>query len=126
MFISTGEERWARTFAEDRGITGPVLIDTERAAYRAVSLKRTPGATFSMQAMKAGRRALKAGFRQGRTQGDPWQQGGVFVVMPDGRVPFAYTSAFAGDHPDEQAVVRAVRDAVGGALEETPQGTLRR
>ena len=113
-FVSTGEARWARAFAEERGITGPVLIDVDRRAYRALSLKRTVGATFSLDAMRAGRRAMSAGFRQGRTQGDPWQQGGVFVVLPDGRVPFAYVSRFAGDHPEEADVVAAVRGAVPG------------
>ncbi len=112
VFVSTGGAHFARAFAEERGVEGPVLIDEDRVAYKALSLQRSFGSTFSVGAVKAGRRAAAAGFRQGRTQGDAWQQGGVFVVMPDGSVPFSHASAFAGDHPDEAAVMAALRDAV--------------
>lgn len=112
MFVGTGGARFARAFAEDHGIDGPLLLDEERVAYRALALKRSLGSTFSLSSVKAGRRAAAAGFRQGRTQGDPWQQGGIFVVMPDGSVPFSHISEHAGDHPEPDRVVAALRGAV--------------
>lgn len=107
MLISTGGAHFAQAFAEDHAFDGVVLVDEERAAYRAAALVRSARSTFSLGAVQAGTRAMAAGFRQGRTQGDPWQQGGVFVVHPGGVVRMAYVSAHAGDHPDEQDVLRA-------------------
>lgn len=85
-----------------------ILIDRRKASYRALELRRGVGATFSLDSLAAGRRAFGKGFRQSRTQGDPWQQGGVLVVGVDGRVRFTQKSASAGDHPDVSAVIEAV------------------
>ena len=49
-----------------------------------------------------------AGFRQGRTQGDPWQLGGVLVVRPGGQVAYFHRSQNAGDHAPAGDVVRAL------------------
>ncbi len=53
-------------------------------------------------------RAIRAGIRQGPTQGDPWQQGGVFVIRPGNVTAYAYVSEEAGDHPPVADVVAAV------------------
>jgi hypothetical protein len=60
-------------------------------------------------------RATKAGFRQGKTQGDPWQQGGVLVVRRGGALEWGYASATAGDHPPLDAVFEAATRAAQGA-----------
>jgi hypothetical protein len=52
------------------------------------------------------------GKRQGATMGDPWQQGGVFILRPGNRVDFAYISKEAGDHPSVEAIISAL-DKVG-------------
>lgn len=119
VFVGTGGRRFARAFADERGITGMVLLDEGREAYRALSLKRTLGSTFSRKTLAASRRAMAGGFRQGRIQGDPLQQGGVFAVMPDGSVPFAYASEAAGDHPEPGEVLAAVQAAAQGPALET-------
>ena len=109
VFVSTGGSHWARGFAEERGITGPVLMDKDRTAYEALSLKRSFASTFSMGAVKAGRRAMAAGFRQGRTQGDPWQQGGAMIVLPGGDRVWSFASKSAGHHPDLSQMLSALR-----------------
>jgi hypothetical protein len=42
-------------------------------------------------------------------QGDPWQQGGVFVIDATGRIRYSYVSRYAGDHPDPVPVVDILR-----------------
>jgi hypothetical protein len=72
-------------------------------------------------------RAVRKGFRQTSVQGDPWQLGGSFVIDPKGNVLFAHTSREAGDHPDPEDILAALRRIkVGGFLEffECPEGTL--
>ena len=126
MLIGSGAPHFARAFAEDHGI-GPggaavsVLVDPELRAYRALALRRGVGTILDRRAFVAGRRAFAGGFRQTRTQGDPLQQGGVFVVVPGDRVAWGYPSAFAGDHPDVGAVIDALRVGVGYANPAYPQ-----
>ena len=107
VLVGTGGAFFAQAFAEDHGFDGVVLVDEEREAYRAVELIRSARSTFSLKTLRAGARAAGAGFRQGRTQGDPWQQGGVFVFRPGGAVTLAHISQHAGDHPAPEDVVRA-------------------
>ena len=56
-------------------------------------------------------RAFGSGNRQGRTQGDPWQQGGVLVVSPlrdGGRVLLQHAASEAGHPTDFVAVVKTL------------------
>lgn len=48
--------------------------------------------------LKAGVRAMKGDLRQGKTQGDAFQIGGVLVVGPGGAVLFKHADKTAGDH----------------------------
>ena len=113
VLVGSGNRYYAGAFAEDYGVTTPLLVDPDRVAYQAAALKSGLGTTLSLDVLKAGRRAAGRGFRQGKTQGAPFQQGGVFVILPSGEVPYAYISQTAGDHPDEEEVLAALRQALG-------------
>ncbi|MFT5686884.1 MAG: hypothetical protein ACI8RZ_007841 [Myxococcota bacterium] len=115
IFISTGSSHFARAFRQDFSVTVPILLDPSRQSYQLLGMVRGLSATFSGKTVVAGRRALKAGFRQGRTQGDPWQQGGVLVIRPDGSVPYRYLSSGAGDHPPPQEVIAALEEHTSAA-----------
>ena len=107
--ISTGTPAQARAFRDAQAGSLRVLVDPERATYRALELRRSIAATFNMATVRHAWRAFKAGHRQGRTQGDPWQQGGVFVIPAGGGAPvFAYRSQAGGDHPDPEEIVTAL------------------
>lgn len=84
-------------------------------AYRAAGMRRGVGATFNLRAVTNAVRAMKAGEHQGRTQGDPWQLGGAFVVLPGGRVVYEQRSDAAGDHADPEAMLAALAGAPTGA-----------
>ena len=95
-------------FAEPYPETILFLTDPDRAAYRALNLRRGMGGLKSMGMLTSGIRAYRAGHRQSRTQGDPLQQGGIFVVAPGGRAVFIHRSETAGDHAETHAIVDAI------------------
>jgi hypothetical protein len=112
VVVGNGNATQARDFLADRRLALPLYVDPGLKAYRALGLTRGLGATFNLSAIKHGARALAGGFTQGAVAGDPWQQGGVFLVRPDGTMPYAYRSEGAGDHPDPRDILAAARAAV--------------
>jgi hypothetical protein len=108
VIVGNGTPAMAAEFRRERASDLEILVDPALEAYRALELRRGPGATFSWETLKNARRAWKAGFRQGRTRGDPWQQGGVFVLGPGALTRFVHVSRAAGDHPDTRDVLAAL------------------
>src|SRR5512138_2809409 len=88
-----------------------VLTDPSRKAYELAGLKRSRALTLSPAAAARWVRARLRGFRQGRTQGDAWQQGGALVVLPGGKTAWRYVSMGPGDHPGAGSVLRALKTA---------------
>lgn len=114
-FVGNGAPHFAAAFAEDFAPGQQVLSDPSTKSYDALGFGRIGLArALSPKAMKAAARALKGGHRQTKTLGDAWQLGGVVVVLPDREVVYSYTSEFAGDHPELDEVMQAVR-SVGEA-----------
>lgn len=114
--IGNGSAYFAQAFRRDLGLEGRrILLDPELTAYRAAGLHRGVGATLGLDTLKAGWRAHQKGFRQGSTQGDPWQQGGTFVLTPGGEVPFAHVNRGPGDHPDLLRITAVLRGLAKGA-----------
>lgn len=83
----------------------PVWTDPKRQTYRHLGFKRGLLSVLDLSLLSYAKRALGAGFRQGKTQGDPVQQGGVLVVKRGGELVYGYASATAGDHPPVDEVV---------------------
>jgi hypothetical protein len=108
VIVGNGNRHFAQGFVKDLGLTTPLYVDTKRDAYKALRFKRSLGVFLNPTAMANMARALKSGFRQGRTQGDAFQLGGVLVVRPDGEVVFRYASDAAGDHPPVDDVLAAL------------------
>jgi hypothetical protein len=109
--IGNGWPQMAKAFAERTGFPPSVrvLTDPTRRAFEAAGLLRSRWRTlFDPQALVRWLRARRKGFRQGRTQGDAWQQGGSLVVLPGGRVAFRYVSSAPGDHPSPDALLAAL------------------
>jgi len=112
VFVGNGNRHFADGFRKDFAITTPIYVDTKREAYRALGMKRGLRSIIaSAVAWKSVLRAWKGGFRQGSTQGDPWQLGGVLVVLTGGRVAFLHRSADAGDHAPVGAILAALPPA---------------
>ena len=111
VFIGNGLPAMADDFIEQQQLTNPVWTDPKRASYRLLGFKRGWSSLLNPAVYLYGLKALVAGFRQGKTKGDPMQQGGVLVVKRGGELVFAYTSATAGDHPRIAKVLEQAKHA---------------
>jgi AhpC/TSA antioxidant enzyme len=117
-----------RKFLRSRKLDLPLLVDTEREAYKAAGAKK---ATF-MELLgpkvvaKGIRRAIERRVYQGRTVGHPALLGGVLLVAPDGSIPYAHLAEDAGDIPPNEEVLAAAKGAAervdGGSGAATVRG----
>lgn len=109
VFVGNGPPRYARAFAEEQHLGDvPLLTDPELRAYHALQLAHGVLKTVGLGAAVRTVKALRAGFRQSKTAGDPWQQGGAIVVTPDGQVPYFFASDSPGDHPAADELIAAL------------------
>jgi alkyl-hydroperoxide reductase/thiol specific antioxidant family protein len=109
IMIGVGNRHFADGFRRELGLTVPLYVDTARNSYRALGMKRGVWATLLSPATWRNMvRAWRAGFRQKGIKGDPWQQGGVLVVWPGGRVAYRHLSQSSGDHPPVAEVLGAL------------------
>ncbi len=112
VVVGNGSVQHLQWFLEDQGHPDfPVLTDPSRKLYEEAGFRRDAGAYLSLDALRNTWRALRSGFRQARTRGDPWQQGGVLVVAPGGRITWRHVSRALGDHPSSDEVLAALREA---------------
>lgn len=112
IIVGNGQPEHAIDFRDTEHVELPLYVDPELRAYAAAGLKRGLRSSLSPGVILRGVRALVEGKRQGATMGDPWQQGGVFIIRPGNRVDFAYISEEAGDHPSVEAILSAL-DKIG-------------
>lgn len=110
-FIGSGNALMAADFRAELGLEVPVWVDPKRLSYRHLGFKHQRSLLFHPSVWRSAARAWKAGFRQTRTLGDPWQQGGVLVVRRGGALAWGFASATAGDHPSLDLVLAEARAA---------------
>ncbi len=97
LAIGNGSALMASDFVTTFEADFPVYTDPSRATYKLAGFKRT-ALFFGPRTFKHSRRATKAGFRQGRVAGDPWQQGGDVIVAPGDNLLYSRASSGPGDH----------------------------
>ena len=112
VFIGSGNALMARDFREQLGLEVPVWVDPKRVTYAHLGFVHSVLSTFSPRVWLHAIHALRAGFRQKRTQGDPFQQGGVLVVKKGGEIEYGFASTTAGDHPAVELVMKHARKTV--------------
>jgi hypothetical protein len=95
-------------------LSQPVICDPEGRLYDAFGLKRAnPGQIFSIDVLKRGVRAAKAGHKGGaKPIGDPWRLPGAFVVDRHGEIVWSYRSRNAGDNAPVAEIASAWARAV--------------
>jgi NAD(P)-dependent dehydrogenase (short-subunit alcohol dehydrogenase family) len=127
VIVGNGSVSFARAFREDLHLDGvTLLVDPELRAYRAAGLRRGRVEVLSPRLPGQALRALRGGFRQGAVQGDPWQLGGAFVIRPDGSLAFQHHAREAGDHPDVDEILDALRPGAPDVAEGESPGALQR
>ena len=90
----------------------------QKITYAHLGMKHSVFSTLGPSVWAHGLRAWRAGFRQQRTQGDPFQQGGVLVVRRGGELEYSSVSEEAGDHPPLDLVMSSARRI--GSARSTP------
>jgi hypothetical protein len=105
VFIGNGNLMMAKDFAEQFGITAPLYTDPSKASYSALGMSRKFGV---MKSLVRGARATAGGFRQGKTAGDPFQQGGVVLFAKGGDILWSHIDSGAGHASDIDAFRQAV------------------
>jgi hypothetical protein len=105
VVIGNGAPNFLDGFRKETGYEGPLFTDPSLEVYRVAEMRRGLGTVLRPSMLANARRASKAGFKQGGTQGDAMQQGGVLIVDPAGRLRWRYASKVAGDHPSVETVL---------------------
>lgn len=113
VVVGNGQPMHATDFRERNQLDFPLLVDPDLEAYAAAGLRRGVGSALNPRVLGNAWRAMRGGHRQGKTQGDPWQQGGAFVISPDAQVHYQQISRTAGDHADPAELLAALRRAAG-------------
>lgn len=113
VFIGNGDTAFGRQFKDSLVPDCEVLTDPSTASYALLGARSGRWVTLTPRSWPAGLRALKAGFRQSRTQGHAYLLGGVAIVDSTGVVRWSYVSRFAGDHPSPAEILTALRLALG-------------
>jgi hypothetical protein len=110
--IGNGTPEMAQDFVEQFGVKFSVFTDPQRASYRAAGLRTQNFLQLSGlgTTLENGWRALKGGFRQGRTKGNPFQNGGVMVIDTDGTILMSHAEAVAGDLAEPRSVIDVLRE----------------
>ena len=108
VVVGNGGVDHARDFHAEQRLPFPVYTDPGRESFRAAGLRRDLASTLSPKVLLHGFSALRQGFRQTKVLGDPWQQGGAFVIAAGGALRFAHVSGEAGDHPAIEVLLRAL------------------
>jgi hypothetical protein len=81
------------------------LVDPDRKSFKAAKMRKDLGSTFNFRTVPAIVRAWRNGHRQSRLQGDPFQQGGAVIILPNDTIALEFISQFGGDHPLPQQII---------------------
>lgn len=108
LVISFGAEFWARAWLQETESPFPLLLDPDRAAYRAYGLERSFVRVWSPKVMWHYTRRVLAGQKLQSIQGDPHQLGGDFVVDAAGAIRLARRSKDPVDRPPMEALLAAL------------------
>ena len=108
--IGTGDVAYAQAFAEEQGITFPLLVDDASVSYRAVGTRKgRMTAIANPRLLAAGARATAEGHRQGAPGRAPLVLGATHVILG---LPPALGAA--GVDAVAREVALPFREAIGG------------
>ena len=109
VIIGNGAPMFIAGFREHTGYTGPLYTDPSLAVFAAAELRRGVIRTLNLRAALPTVRAMARGAKQGRTRGDPYQQGGALVIAPDGEIKWHHISDYPGDNATTGQILEALR-----------------
>ena len=106
--VGMGTPAHAQAFKDETGVTFPVLLSRDKAAYEAMDLKRaSTREVFSPAALSSTMSRLR--HMPMRAPEQDWHQlGGAFVVAPGGELVFSFRAEHPADEPDIDAIAQAL------------------
>jgi peroxiredoxin len=108
--IALGKPKHARRYCGRLAPSVTCYCDGETAVYAAYGLEQGGASSILNPGLvTATARALAAGHLQGKATGDVHMLPGSFIVDGEGVVQYAYYSQHAGDHPDLNRLLPAIR-----------------
>jgi hypothetical protein len=108
VVIGNGTPNFIAGFRDQTKYPGPIYTDPSLAVFQAAGLKRGVARTLNVKSLGKTVSAFMKGHRQGLTQGDAWQQGGVLVVSPNNEVKWQHASDRPGDNATAAQIVAAL------------------
>lgn len=111
IVIGNGAPHFIAGFREITKYDGPLYTDPSLAVFQAAELKRGVGTVLNIGAGIATLKAFGRGGKQGATQGDNWQQGGVLVIATDGTIKWHHASERPGDNATIEPILASLRAA---------------
>ncbi|MDX1382795.1 MAG: peroxiredoxin-like family protein [Thermoanaerobaculia bacterium] len=109
VLIGNGTPDQAKGYREDLGGAIELLVDPQLVGYKAMQLERSLLAAYNPKSFLQAFQLHRLGFRQGPTEGDALQLGGVFVIDPQHRVVWSYRARDPSDFPALDDLVAAAR-----------------
>ena len=109
VIVGNGQPKSAAGFKKRLNITTPLYVDPQMDAYRAAGLKRTKLGTIGPLVWVPALKAFITGHHEDGIQGDPYQQGGVFIIMPGDKVVYSHISKRASDRPSISKILNALK-----------------
>lgn len=95
-------------FRATTGYRGPLFTDPSLRVFDAAGLVRAVSATLNPVGFLQAIGTLRRGFRQGKVQGNAWQQGGALVIARDGTVLWKQVSDRPGDNAAPDQLIAAL------------------
>jgi len=109
--IGSGTVEQAAATVAKYNIDYLILSDAQRVSFKAAGMRRDLVSTFNPRALGHLARSFRKGFRQGRTQGDAFQQGGAMIVDKRGNLIYQFIAAAGGQHPPTEELITAITHA---------------
>ena len=108
--IGNGKAPFLDAFLEDFSVDLEAYTDPGRKTFQSLGMKRPNALSFfaKPKVITNAARSMGSGHRQGKTRGDPFQNGGVIIVDGNLDIVYRHIESEAGDLADLDEVVAAL------------------
>ena len=112
VVVGLGRPEHAAAFKAEMGMGFRLLVSPDKAAYRAMDLRRgTNSDVLGVRALASVPRAVRGGGSWRWPRQDWHQLGGTFVIAPGGDVAWSHRATHSGDNPTTDEIVAALERA---------------
>ncbi len=118
LVVTFGSSPLAQAWLDETGVSFPVLLDEDRAVYRAYGLERSWRRSWNLRTAWRYVQLMRAGRRWRGVQGDSTQLGGDFIVDAEGVVRLAYRSHDPTDRPSLSVLMAQLQELANPRFSE--------